>query len=244
MKQVALASLLFLLSAPCWASPQASVPAKAGHPVTKAKAGKVQVRAKSSSHGKLQTKSPVEKKDAGVASEADQFARVLSMKAFLTKMMEAIKAQVHVLMPDPAAYEKSLPTFEKIVADKDKLNLRNYGGLSEAFILGGDRDHGEKLYSFFSANRELLADDNYFALVEGDMGLFYYTEGKAAKAEPLLLDSIKQLQSHLTAAVANNLVTDYLCMTLICNEAGRTAEAKEYARKLVELAHKQRTQAF
>lgn len=142
MKQV-LASLLFLLSSssylfcPCLASPHTSTPAKKSHQNTKAGKGP-KVQGANSSAAKP-TKSAVEAKNPndGFASEADQFARVLSMKAFLPKMMEAIKAQVHVLMPDPAAYEKTLPAFEKIVADKDRLNLRNYGGLAEAFILGG-----------------------------------------------------------------------------------------------------------
>jgi len=181
------------------------------------------------------------------APSAEQcLERVKSMEGMMPTLMASATAAIHALLPDPVGYEKTLPPIEKIIADKDTGNLKNYGGLAEAFFYAGDKEKGEKLYEIFKSNSKQVfgPTETFQALVEGDMGLVYFYENNYEKAEPLLLDSMKQLEEHLTAAVANNLVTDYLCLTLINNKRGNTEDAKKYAKELVELAIKTRTKAF
>src|SRR6202011_4416994 len=112
--------------------------------------------------------------------------RVKSLVPMFPKMMEGGKASIHALIPDPAAYEKTLPPFEKVIADKDATNLKNYGGLAEAYLFAGDRTNGDRLFSLFSANsRKILGPDEiYSALVEGDVGFLDFYEDNYIKAEP------------------------------------------------------------
>jgi len=172
--------------------------------------------------------------------------RVKSMESMMPNLMASATAAIHELLKDPVAYEKTLPPMEKVVADKDATNLKNYGGLAEAYFYAGDKVKGEALYAQFKSNSKQIfgPTETFQALVEGDMGLVYFYENNFEKAEPLLLDSMNQLKANLTAAVANNLITDYMCLTLINNKRGNTDDAKKYAKELVDLAIKTRTKAL
>jgi len=165
-------------------------------------------------------------------------ARVKNMEPMLPKLMDSASAAIHALLPNP--------TMAKVIATKDKTNLKNYGGLSEGFFFAGDKVKGEKLYNQFKANAKTILGptDTYQALIEGDMGLVYFYEKNYAKAEPMLLDSKNQLEANLTAAVANNLITDYMCLSMMYDKKGKPAEAKKYAKALVDLAVKQRSKPF
>jgi len=167
---------------------------------------------------------------------------VRSCEPQIPKWMEAGKNTIHALIPDPQAYEKTLPPIEKVVSDKDKLNLKNYGGLSEAYLYSGDEATCQKLYSIFASNAKpiLGPDDIFSAGVEGDIGLYYFNKQDYVRAAPFMTEAIAQLESHLTPANSNNLVAAYMCMALIRDKAGDKTEAETYAKKSIDLTLKQR----
>lgn len=167
---------------------------------------------------------------------------VKKMKVQLPSMMEGIKKLIHSMMPDPAAYEKTLPPWNKVIADKDLPNFKNYGGLAEAYYYAGDKTNGERLFLPFQAKASTMleASDNYAAGVIGDIGFLYFEEGDLKHAEPLLLSAIKQIEPHMTPSIANNLITDYLCIACLRDQQGKADDAKKYAKKLVDLAQQMR----
>lgn len=168
--------------------------------------------------------------------------RVRSMAETFPKMAEAGKEAVRTMIPDPVEFEKKLPTIEDVLKNKDAMNLKNYGGLSEAFLFKGDEEKAEKLLKSVSdgAKEILPENDNFLAAVKGDFGLAYYLNNKYDKAETYLGDAVAQLEKHYQPQLANNLVASYLCMTIIKDKQGKTEEAKGYAKKLVVLALKLR----
>ncbi len=169
-------------------------------------------------------------------------ARVRTMKPKIPGMMDGCKTLIKNLIPDPVAYEKSLPPFSQVLSGKDTLNFKNYGGLAEAYYYKGDKTKGESLYKPFAAHAtELLgASDNFAAGVTGDIGLLYFSADDYAHAEPFLLSAIKQIEKNTTPAIANNLIADYMCIALIRDKQGKIAEASQYSKKLVETATKLR----
>ncbi len=160
----------------------------------------------------------------------------------LPRLMETGRASLKALIPDPAAYEKTLRPFEEVIKDKDQLGFKNYGGLAEAYFFAGDREKGQRLYDQFIAHStEILGpEDNYRAGLEGDLGILYFNEKDYKTAEPFLLRAIKQLEDHLTPAISNNLIANYLCMTIIRDHENNKAEAGAYAKKLMDLVARQR----
>ena len=168
------------------------------------------------------------------------------MESMMPNLVAAAKGAIHGLLPDPEAYEKTLPPLDKVVESGDKVQLKNYAGLAEALFYAGDKAKGEAIYAKFKqvSDKVYGPDDVYSALVEGDMGLIYCYEKDYEKAEPLLLYASKRLEENLSAAHANNLVTSYMCLALINDKRGKTEEAKIYAKKLVDLAIKQRQKGY
>jgi len=168
--------------------------------------------------------------------------RVRGMAENFPKMAEAGKEAVRTLIPDPDAFEKKLPTMEDVLKNKDAMNLKNYGGLSEAFLFKGEEEKAEKiLKSVCEGAKDILPEnDNFLAAVKGDFGLAYYLNNKYDKAELYLGDAVSQLEKHYQPQLANNLVASYLCMTIIKDKQGKTDEAKGFAKKLVVLALKMR----
>jgi hypothetical protein len=181
------------------------------------------------------------------AQTADEcLTRVKSMEAMMPNLVASAKGAIHGLLPDPEAYAKTLPPIDEVIASGDKVNLKNYGGLSEAFFYAGDKEKGRAIYTKFKANAEKIygPDDLYCALIEGDMGLVYFYEKDYETAEPFLLYATKRLEENLTAAHANNLVTNYMCLCLINDKRGDVDNAKKYAKQLVDLAIKQRQKGY
>lgn len=161
------------------------------------------------------------------------------LEPVLQQTKSAAEAFMKKIVPDPAAYEKTLPAKAKIVSSKDIINLKNYGGLSEAYLFNNnDVKKAEEIFSWFNSTApELLPpSDPYRACVEGDFAIYYYTSGQFPKAEAYLLDEIKELEARRTSASANNLISAYICMALIRDKAGKTKEAADYAKKYVDLA--------
>src|SRR5690242_2626561 len=61
-----------------------------------------------------------------VAPSAEEcLVRVRGFEPTLMRLKETCKSTISAIIPDPAAYEKTLPAFEKVIADKDAKNLRN-----------------------------------------------------------------------------------------------------------------------
>ncbi len=181
-----------------------------------------------------------------VAQTPDQcLVKVQSMEPMLPKVINGARASIHEIIPDPPAYEKTLPPLDKVIKDKDVLNFKNYGGLAEAYFFSGNAPEGQRIYTTFATNSTnvLGADDTYAAYVGGDLGILNFIDNKYNDAESYLLPAIKQLESHLTPAITNNLIADYLCMTLIRSKSTKEtekAEASTYAKKLIDLVIKQR----
>lgn len=170
--------------------------------------------------------------------------RVHNIEPLMPKIMEGARTAISAIVPDPEGYEKTLPTLEKVLADKDAKTLMNIGGLSEAFYYAGNKEKGQKLFKFFCDNADSIlgAEHPFPGLVKGDVGLLFFTEKNYAEAEPLLLDSLKKLESNMTAANSNNLITNYMCLSLINDEGGNKEKALSYAKKMVDLTLKLRTE--
>lgn len=168
--------------------------------------------------------------------------KVRGMAETFPKMAEAGKEAVRTMIPDPAEFEKKLPTIAEVLKNKDAMNLKNYGGLSEAYLFKGDEEKAETLLKSVSegAKNILPENDNFLAAVKGDFGLAYYLNNKYDKAEAYLGDAVTQIEKHYQPSLANNLVASYLCMTIIKDKQGKTDEAKNFAKKLVVLALKLR----
>lgn len=167
--------------------------------------------------------------------------RVRGFEPTLQRLREGCKSTLAAIIPDPMAYEKTLPPFDKVVADKDLKNLKNYGGLSEAFYYAGNAEKGKELFSQFEKNAALLgSDDTFLSLVKGDIGLLFFFDKNYTDAEPMILDSVKNIESHMTAANSNNVLSAYMCLSLIYDKTGKTEKSLEYATKAVDLAIRQR----
>jgi len=166
--------------------------------------------------------------------------KVLSLKPLEPSMMEPAKAALHSLIPDPAGYEKTLPPLAIVISTKDAVNLKNYGGLSEAYLYAGETSKGESIFSQFSthANEILGANDSFPPGVTGDFALYYYFQNNYAKAEPLFLKASNDLEKNPAGERLTNLVSDYMCLTFICNKKGNKADAQKYAKKMVDLSLK------
>jgi hypothetical protein len=166
--------------------------------------------------------------------------RVKTMEPMLPTLLDSAKMVITRLIPDPQDFEKKLPPFEKVIADKDVKNLKNYGGLAEAYLYGGDEKSGDKLFAQFKSGRSMLpADDTFPGGVYGDFGFMYFAQKKYSEAEPLLLESMRLYETYPTAYTNNGLVTDYLCLSLIKDQAGDKTAAGDYAKKLIDLALKE-----
>lgn len=178
-----------------------------------------------------------------VAPSAEEcLVRVRGFEPTLMRLKETCKSTLSAIIPDPAAYEKTLPAFDKVIAEKDAKNLRNYGGLSEAFYYAGDKEKGKELFSKFEANAVSLlgAEDTFLGLVKGDIGLLFFFENNYPDAETYVLDALTKVEPHMTAANSNNVLSSYMCLALIYDKTSKNEKALEFAKKAVELAIKQR----
>lgn len=168
--------------------------------------------------------------------------RVRSFEPTLLKLKETCKSTINAIIPDAAAYEKTLPPIEKVIADKDAKNLRNYGGLSEAFYFNDNAVKGKELFSKFEMNApEILgAHDTFLGLVKGDIGLYYFFQSDLGTAENYILDAVSKLEPYITAANSNNVLSSYMALAIIYDKSGKNEKALEYATKAVDLSIKQR----
>jgi tetratricopeptide (TPR) repeat protein len=178
-----------------------------------------------------------------VAPSAEEcLVRVRGFEPTLMRLKETCKSTLSAIIPDPVAYEKTLPAFDKVIAEKDAKNLRNYGGLSEAFYYAGDKEKGKDLFSKFEANAVSLlgAEDTFLGLVKGDIGLLFFFENNYPDAETYVLDALTKVEPHMTAANSNNVLSSYMCLALIYDKTSKNDKALEFAKKAVELAIRQR----
>ena len=168
-------------------------------------------------------------------------AMARKLEASLPGLIATAKASIHTLVPDPAAYERVLPSMDKVIADKDGRNLKNYGGLSEAYLYAEQPAKAEQIRdSFISGAKKVLPKtDTFVAAINGDFAIYYFDKKDYKKAEPLFMSSIAEFEANPTPAMANNLISDYLCMSLIKDKSGDKESAGMYARKLVALSLKQ-----
>ncbi len=168
--------------------------------------------------------------------------RVRSFEPTLMRLKDTCKSTISAIIPDPVAYEKTLPAMDKVIADKDLLNFRNYGGLSEAFYYAGDKAKGKELFSKFEANAATVLgpEDTFAGLVKGDIGLLFFFENNFTDAEKYVVDALNKVEPHLTAANSNNVLSSFMCLALIYDKTGNKEKSLEYAKKAVDLAIKQR----
>ncbi len=168
--------------------------------------------------------------------------RVRSFEPTLMRLKDTCKSTISAIIPDPVAYEKTLPAIDKVIADKDVKNFRNYGGLSEAFYYNGNATKGKELFSKFETNAVSLlgAEDTFLGLVKGDIGLFFFFENNLPEAEKYIVDALKRVEPHMTASNSNNILSSYMCLTLIYDKTNEKEKALQYAKKAVDLAIKQR----
>lgn len=168
--------------------------------------------------------------------------RVLGFEPTLLKLKETCKSTINAIIPDAIEYEKTLPPIEKVIADKDAKNLRNYGGLSEAFYFNDNAVKGAQLFSKFESNApEILgAHDTFLGLVKGDIGLYYFFQSDLGTAEKYILDAVSKLEPYITAANSNNVLSSYMALAIIYDKSGKNDKALEYATKAVNLSIKQR----
>jgi hypothetical protein len=177
---------------------------------------------------------------------ADQCLDIMhKLEPTLPGLIQSAKTQITSMIPDPPGYEKKLPARDKVVSTKDVDNLKEYGGLSEAYLFSDKTDKAEELRSWFtqSAKTVFPPDETFTASVNGDFGIYYFDKKDFKKAEPLLLSSMNQFEAHLTPAIYNNLLSDYICMALIRDKQGKKDDAVSYMRKLADLSAKQQQPA-
>lgn len=173
---------------------------------------------------------------------AECLRRVRGIEITLLNLKETCKGTINAIIPDAVAYEKTLPPIDKVIADKDAKNFRNYGGLSEAFFYNDNPEKGKELFSKFEENASSIlgAEDTFLGLVKGDIGLYYYFQNDFANAETYILDAVSKLEPHLNAANSNNVLSSYMALCLIYDKAGKQDKALSYATKAVDLSIKQR----
>lgn len=170
--------------------------------------------------------------------------QVRKMSVNFPKVAEAGKEAVLTMIPDPAAYEQKLPSIDSVLKDKDATNLKNYGGLAEAFLFKGEEEKALSLLkSVQTGSKSILPEsDNFIAAVEGDFGLAYYLKDNFVESEKYLSSAVNQIEKFYQPHLANNLIASYLCLAIIKDKQGKTDEAKTWAKKLVVLALKQSQQ--
>lgn len=168
--------------------------------------------------------------------------RVRSFEPTLLRLKETCKGTLNSIIPDAAAYEKTLPPIDQVIADKDAKNLRNYGGLSEAYYFNDNSVRGQELFSKFekSAPGILGEHDTFVGLVKGDIGLYFFFQNDFGNAEKYMLEALTALEPQLTAANSNNVLSSYMALTLVYDKAGNNEKALAYATKAVDLSIKQR----
>ncbi len=86
----------------------------------------------------------------------------------------------------------------------------------------------------------LNSDDTFPGLVKGDIGLLFFFENNYADAEEYVVDALKKVEPHLTAANSNNVLSSFMCLALIYDKTGNKDKSLEYAKKAVDLAIRQR----
>lgn len=175
-------------------------------------------------------------------SAEECLTRVRGFEPTLLNLRETAKSAISAIIPDPVAYEKTLPPIEKVISDKDAKNLRNFGGLSEAYYFAGNAAKGKELFAKFESGAKTLIDssDPFPGLVKGDIGLYYFFEKNYDDAEKYISDALARIEPHMTMANSNNILSSYMTLTLIYDKAGKREKALEYAKKAVALAIKQR----
>ena len=168
--------------------------------------------------------------------------RVRGFEPTLLNLRETAKSAITAIIPDPVAYEKTLPPIDKVIADKDAKNLRNFGGLSEAYYFAGNPEKGKVLFTKFETGAKTLlpADDTFPGLVKSDIGLYFFFEKNYAASENYISDALTKLEPHLTAANSNNILSAYMTLSLIYDKSGKKEKALEFAKKAVALAIRQR----
>lgn len=175
-------------------------------------------------------------------STEDCIKMIRNMEGTLPAMINSVKTLINGLIPNPLAYEKTLPSRDEVVSKKDSLNLRNYGGLSEAFLYADQVAKAEDIYLWFSkSSKQVLPQGETFpAAVTGDFGIYYFNQKNYPKAETLLLRSIADLEANASPSVYNNMITNYLLLALIRDKQGKKEEAAAYTKKMIAITVKQR----
>lgn len=229
MNMIALLAALVVMTQSCPCLAQSKAPAK----------GKATKSSAPSTKGAPASSSGSSTAPTGANTARDPMELVHKLEPMLPKLFDSAKASVHSLMPEPAAYEKTLPPRQQVVEKKDQLNFKNYAGLSEAYLFDDQLDKAEELFQWCQSNYvNVLGKTDHFVpgLVTADFGLYHFYKNNFTKAEPLCRSSVDVLTKYGPPSAANNLVANFLVLCLICDKQKRSEEARTWAQKLIELS--------
>lgn len=147
----------------------------------------------------------------------------------LSKSKDVIKN----IIPDAAAYEKTLPSQAKVLETDDALNFKNYGGLAEAYLYEDQVTKAEELFKWCQLHsQKVLGKDDRFinGAVATDFGFYYFvTKSNPARAEELLRLSTKTLEKNPTRREQDSLITAYMILSLICEANKKESDADSFA---------------
>lgn len=153
------------------------------------------------------------------------------------KYIERGKGNLKRITPDPLASLKALPPMATVLKTKDVVRFDQLGVLSATLLFAGHREQGEKLIKPYVENAEMMLGkaNTYHSQVMSDWGFFLTHLGEYKEAETYLAPSTNQMEMYFASALRDNLSINYLCQTIIKDKDGKTDEAKDFAKKYVEL---------
>ncbi len=173
----------------------------------------------------------------------DTQAVLKEMESVLLQSVVDIGTKYKTLVSQPDEYMAKLPSQEQVLQNKDQVNFKNYGGLSEVFLFHDKVQKAQELYDFTAKNSATVlgADDPLPGLVSGDFALYYYAKGNYAKAEPLFKAAATTMERAWTVQpkLKDHLISAYLGLAEVYDKQGRKTEAADYLGKMIKLSKAQ-----
>lgn len=164
----------------------------------------------------------------------------------MPQYIEATKAQLRALVPDPMGTLRAYPNIYTTIQNKDVVSFNSLGGLSEHLLFSGHRKEAMAILTPFIQNAEYVSGEKHTGCAQTLANWGYYLTflGEYEEAESYLIPSTRKLEKYYSHSLKNNLSTNYFCLTMIKDKAGNTNEAAIYAKKYAELADGRRGPAL
>lgn len=170
----------------------------------------------------------------------DTQAVLKEMESVLLQSVQDIGNKYKSLVSAPEQYMAKLPSQDEVLQNKDQVNFKNYGGLSEVFLFHDQLKKAQELYDYTARNSATVlgADDPLPGLVSGDFALYYYAKGDYAKAEPLFRQAATTMEkAYVTQPkLKDHLISAYLGLAEVYDKQGKKTEAAHFLGKMIRLS--------